>query len=362
MTTYKVLVIGDPHFKSDNTTETDLMTTQLRALIIEEKIDLVVVAGDVLHKFEKIDLYSLKRATEFLKVIHDVSKRLIILVGNHDRPNNNVYLTDEHGFNALKEWTRTTVVDNVQIHDEIMGRFVYIPYVPTGRFGEALATKNLKPPYTGITTIFAHQEFKGAKMNAITSNEGDTWALENPLCVSGHIHDFDVLQPNLIYVGTPLQHGYADTSDKTVSIFHYSLKPADTLPLPGENKEASPVRSTMVKHQRVSLKIPKHIQVTLTPEELATYVVPPLTHVKIKVRGDPTVIKEIMKLDHVIKLIQTHGVKIVAVDTNVSVQADLLALPTEAPKVKVSFQNRVLDAVKAQTPGIQTAFKHLFAM
>lgn len=423
---FKALVIGDPHFKGDNATETDMMTPQLVQLIVTEDPDVVVVAGDILHKHEKVDLYPLKRAIDFLRAIHAVARRLVVLIGNHDRPNNNIYLTDEHSFNSLKEWPRTLVVDDVQVCNESYAggtcRVVYVPYVPTGRFAEALYTKLLAPPYAGITAVFAHQEFKGAKMNAITSNAGDPWNLDNPICISGHIHDFDVLQPNLIYVGTPIQHGYADTHDKTVSIFLFKpdepsqteteglhdrvitgihedakaltdafktptaipggeVKPdvldkppstetpdlpkiqppsTETPDLPKVKADASvkPSVLRMVKHQRVSLKIPKKKQITLTPEELARYVPEPLTHVKIKVEGDAAMIREVMKLDHVVKLAQTHGIKIVPVDTTQS-QWTEAAIP-EVPKVKLSFQQRLHNAVQLKTPEVRAAFKHLF--
>ena len=58
-------------------------------------------------------------------------------------------------------------------------------------------------------------------MNTITSNEGDPWETSKPLCVSGHIHDYDKLKSNLIYVGTPIQHGYSDNGRKNSIFFRF---------------------------------------------------------------------------------------------------------------------------------------------
>jgi hypothetical protein len=58
-------------------------------------------------------------------------------------------------------------------------------------------------------------------MGAITSKIGDEWPEERSLVISGHVHDYDRLQTNLIYTGTPLMHGYGDTHHKTVSWFNF---------------------------------------------------------------------------------------------------------------------------------------------
>nr|QBK91072.1 MAG: DNA repair exonuclease [Pithovirus LCPAC202] len=70
--------------------------------------------------------------------------------------------------------------------------------------------------------IFAHQEFRGAKMGAIISEVGDLWPLNGPLVISGHIHDHQKVQENVWYTGTPIQHGFGDTSGKTISLMSWS--------------------------------------------------------------------------------------------------------------------------------------------
>nr|QBK90817.1 MAG: DNA repair exonuclease [Pithovirus LCPAC201] len=70
--------------------------------------------------------------------------------------------------------------------------------------------------------IFAHQEFKGAKMGAIVSEMGDEWPINGPLIISGHIHDYQKVQENVWYTGTPIQHGFGDTAGKTISFMSWS--------------------------------------------------------------------------------------------------------------------------------------------
>ena len=152
---FDILVIGDPHFKNDNTLETDLMHTEIIKLLISKPFKFVVILGDILHKHEKIDMFPYDRSIKFLKDIKDNCKKLYILIGNHDRPNNNDFLTDRHSFNSLKEWDNTIIVDNIIVEEIEEYKFCFAPYVPVGRFMEALNTNSVN--LEEITIVFSHQ-------------------------------------------------------------------------------------------------------------------------------------------------------------------------------------------------------------
>lgn len=238
---FTILAIGDPHFKNDNGETTEELTTKTLDLIRAriDTLDAVVILGDILHRHEKIDLHPFYRAMGYLQQIHnllsDYKKKeifLYIIIGNHDRSNNRVFMTDEHVFNPLKQWKNTIVADKALLHKPRKDfQVLLVPYVPPGRFQEAyesvISEKDLEKR---VNLVLAHQEFHGAKMNLITSNEGDPWDSLKPLCVSGHIHDYQILRSNLIYTGTPIQHGFADIGKKTVSIYNltYITEPDDS--------------------------------------------------------------------------------------------------------------------------------------
>ena len=95
---------------------------------------------------------------------------------------------------------------------------MFVPYVPPGKFDDAIKTCDDIGDIKDYKCIFAHQEFYGAKMGAIISKDGDKWPLHNPLVVSGHIHDYQRPQENIIYIGTPMQHAFGDNTKKTISI------------------------------------------------------------------------------------------------------------------------------------------------
>lgn len=287
-----ILCIGDPHFKSDNGETTEMLTEKICDLIMErfEEIDAVAILGDILHRHEKVDLHPFYRAMNFLKKIHDIiSTRenifLYILIGNHDRSNNQVFMTDEHVFNPLKLWKNTIVADRAIVHDLKKDYSVLlVPYVPPGRFNEAILTvcsnERLQGDKLPIGLVLAHQEFHGAKMNTITSNEGDPWPSLFPLCVSGHIHDYQKLAHNLIYTGTPIQHGFADSGRKTVSFFKLLF----------EDQAAK--RGPVYEEERIDLQIKGKTQVKAHVSQIASLSLPlDNFFVKIKAEGTKSEIK-----------------------------------------------------------------------
>lgn len=347
MSTVRVLCIGDPHFKRKNIRDTDMMVYEILNLIATRIIDFVVILGDVLDKHETIHESPLSRATDFIRKIQNLLPTYV-LIGNHDRTNNSVFLTSESPFNSLKYWDNTTIVD-VSLQRIIEGHtFTFMPYVYPGRFMEAMNTmygsnkepltpKRLEALYKlfssleekGIegkwkeymdqikdiqeklesegkeifqspdysvddwknsTCIFAHQEFKGSKMGAIVSEVGDEWPLSNPLVVTGHIHDYDKLQDNLIITGTPLQHAFGDRSDKTVSLFTFN--PDKTF-----------------SEERIDLKIPKKVIMKIKYEDINNTVIPENSEVKIIIEGNTSQINLSSKLSKIKEWIK-NGIKV----------------------------------------------------
>ena len=229
---YQILLIGDPHFKTSNALETNqLHQSTLKYLKSNSSIDFVVVLGDILHCHEKIHTQPFCRAVKFLTDLAD-ERETFALIGNHDRINNNIFLTEEHPFVGLKEYSNLHIVDttlyfpssSLQKREEKKedAFFAFVPYVPNGRFKEALDfnTKNKekenKRNYEKCTAIFAHQEFQGCRMGSIVSEDGDVWEENLPTVFSGHIHEHQRLQKNIFYPGIPFQHGFGDSDDKAI--------------------------------------------------------------------------------------------------------------------------------------------------
>lgn len=293
----KVLTVGDVHLQQSNVIETDEMIQKLVKATQEIKPRFVVIMGDVLHRHEKIHVIPLMRAEHMLSLLSEIC-HVYLLIGNHDRPNNSNFLTDEHPFNALKKWPNMTVVDKTTEAIIDGNKFVFTPYVSPGRFEEALNT--IKNPLEGTRAIFCHQEFYGAKMGAIKSQAGDKWPLDYPFVISGHVHDYDQLQPNLIYTGTPLQSSFGDNDDKTISLYTFN-------PVVPEEVQGKFIGN--FTEQRIDLGLIRKITVYITPEEIHTYEPVVGKMIKLIIRGEDADLKSIAKLDK-IKSLKRQGIRI----------------------------------------------------
>lgn len=214
----KIIVIGDPHFQTDNMTEVNLFVEKMEELVIKEIPNFIVILGDLLHTHERLHTTPLNKAYNFVKKMRDVSPTFI-LVGNHDMVNNQQFLSPNHWMNGMKEWDNVKIIDDV-FHSKIEGfHFVFCPYVPPGRFQEALDTN--QEDWKGVDCIFAHQEFYGCKMGAIVSIEGDKWSKEYPHVISGHIHSRQTVQNNIYYPGSSMQHAFGESEKNIIPILSW---------------------------------------------------------------------------------------------------------------------------------------------
>lgn len=401
----KGLCIGDPHFKSDNGEETQALTEKIPKLIRERTPDFVVILGDILHRHEKIDLSPFHRANNFLKAIHNelivYGGYLYIVIGNHDRSNNTIFMTDEHVFNPLKEWKNTFVADKAIVHEGVTTRYsknpgvpfkcMIIPYVPPGRLLEAIASvdpdyvkvkdefvvdKSSEDDPTGIkdsedgfeieldqleysdyfkksiNMVFTHQEFMGAKMNTITSNAGDPWPSTNPLCVSGHIHDYQVLAANLIYTGTPIQHGFADSSRKTVSWIDMDI--------------SVPTIKTRYTEERINLGIKGRRQFSIKSEEFIDHLKHFVaeaenSYVKLKISGSKQSLKTLSKYPEYKRMSLNPHIKMQLLETlDHDIPKQSVSLPDT--KTQIPFRKRLETELGGlhNAKDIQDLFRSIF--
>lgn len=221
--TVKAVIIGDPHFRIDNMEEVDMFIERITLLVKKEKPAFVVCLGDLLHTHERLHTTVLNKAYEFVKKISSEFK-MFVLVGNHDYIQNQQFLTQNHWMNGMKEWYNVVIVDTVIQYTTRNCKFVFVPYVPNGRFGDALDTT---VDWQDATCIFAHQEFYGCKMGAIVSVDGDKWSTENPPVISGHIHSKQRPQTNIYYPGASIQTAFGESEDNTISVVSFKRNNRD---------------------------------------------------------------------------------------------------------------------------------------
>lgn len=224
------LAIGDPHFKKSNAVEIDEVIERILGLIKKHKPRFVVILGDLLDKHEHYTFDPMDRAiNSFLRRVCELVKTYLI-VGNHDLINNQQFCQPTHPYNACKIWDDKhdiTIVDE-PLYEEIddIG-FTFVPYVPPGRFHEALKRID-DQPWDCSALIFAHQEFEGCQLSSTCTAEfskstiGDKWPSDYPPVMSGHIHTKHIISPSdegcgkIYYLGALGQHAFGDSDDKAI--------------------------------------------------------------------------------------------------------------------------------------------------
>ena len=300
MSIVTTLFIGDPHVQTSNITEINLCLEKLIILAKDKLPTIIVIAGDLLHTHERLHTTALNKAYELVDEMRKISPTYV-LVGNHDMENNQQFLTTNHWMNAMKDWDNTFIIDTVLstiINDK---QFLFVPYVPPGRFEEALNTLEVK--WNEASCIFCHQEFFGCKMGAIISVEGDKWSLDNPHIISGHIHSKQTPQKNIYYSGSMLQHAFGESSKNIIAYLTFD-----------DNKD--------YKLDEIDLQLPRKKIIYLDIEDIDKYNTPTTEDkIKITLTGNYEQFKAVKKTKKYKKLMND-GIKVVFKPKNIESKND----------------------------------------
>src|SRR5579864_3536562 len=188
-----LLAVGDLHYKGEesrgrkgNKLQTDLLREKLLRLVRKRKPKIVVLLGDTFDRFSHVDTLPLQDAHDLIyelgALLEKWEGRLYVLIGNHDLPGANYFLSKRHPLTGIRNQKNIVIVDEptrVSI-EELEGDLLFVPYVPPGRFQDAIdkegereeekeekideeeKEKNKgKKKKKRILCIFAHQEFRG---------------------------------------------------------------------------------------------------------------------------------------------------------------------------------------------------------
>lgn len=323
-----ILVVGDPHFKCLNQEETNILHQQTVALVQDKKPEFVVILGDVFHRHENVHVGPLDRVTNWLEDLRNLTK-VYILVGNHDRRNNRVFMTSESSLRPFAFVPNVTIVHTTMRITTPSGIYVFVPYVEPGRFVEALDMVM----WRDATTIFAHQEIRGAQLHAkITSTEGDSWTPDLPYVVSGHIHMYHQLAVNVLYPGTPFQENFGEDEDKALLLFD----------------------SVNKSYKRVRLPIPPKKQCHILANEIFTFVPPSNAKLQIHIRGMSGEMVAVMQ-HPIIAQWKVYGYEVIPEHIPSTNSAPLTIVKERIP----SFQEQMYETLSREHPELLDDFRSL---
>ena len=213
----KAFIIGDLHFKRNNIMDGRTFVEKCVPAVEKFKPDFIVILGDTLHAHDTAYNAPFELAYEFIEGLQRIA-HVFIIIGNHDFLSCVQFLTPKHFFLPYRRWDNVTVVDHPLCREIGSFTFTFCPYVPNGRFSEALdkLIENGETPWDLSDCIFAHQEFRGCSMeNNKVSDVGDKWYENYPPVITGHIHKAQTIK-NIYYPGSAYQHTFAEDPDKKV--------------------------------------------------------------------------------------------------------------------------------------------------
>ena len=214
MDSVTAFIIGDPHFKAKNMKEGLEFVEKCVKAAEKKSPTFIVILGDTLDTHEMVLIPPHNLACTLIEQLSKIA-HVYLIIGNHDLINSRQFLTNKHIFNPLKKWKKVTVVDKPKYVEYGEYNFVMCPYVPPGKFVDALNTIiDDGDMWDFADCIFAHQEFFGCKMGNKISTKGDKWDEDYPPVVSGHIHNSEILEPNIFYPGSALQHAFGESPNK----------------------------------------------------------------------------------------------------------------------------------------------------
>lgn len=252
----RIITIGDPHLRADQMPRSKRLVSAILEKVKEIKPDAVVILGDTLHTHDIIKVGALALAYKFVYDLSLISP-VYILVGNHDIAHNQVYLPEmenpEHPFVGLNEWKNVTVCDKATPFDIHGMKFCGVPYVPPGRYMEAIKEIDI----FDIKAYFSHQEFRGVKSrlaDAVGSLDSEVWPSNFPLNICGHFHEAQILADNLIYVGTPDQQSSAESENKGISLFTLFENDIEQLSISNDTPQTIKTCNVNYVYERINLK------------------------------------------------------------------------------------------------------------
>lgn len=212
-----MLCVGDLHVKAKTLKRSADLFAKILDTCREKKPRYVSLMGDTLHDHERINTSCLNIVSRFIDDLLLVCNVVIILVGNHDMVTPKEFLTDNHWLNVLKTKTNVYVIDRPTLFQDHDTSWAAVPFVPPGRFQDALDRLRAKVDLSKARFILAHQEFKGWSdygPPAETGDDPDT----DVFVISGHIHTKQRIK-NVYYLGTPVQHGFGETMQPKTIMF-----------------------------------------------------------------------------------------------------------------------------------------------
>lgn len=342
-----ILVFGDTHFKPKDYEAGNELISKAYETAKQITPSAIILLGDTMDTHETAKNAPWKQACNFIENLSEIAP-VYVLIGNHDLINQSQFLTDNHFFNPLKKWPNVTIVDT-PLHVTIgVYDIVLCPYVPPGRFEEALDMMaelggcSEDFDWREASCIFGHQEIKGVEYNGITSTKGDAWTEEYPPLICGHIHTPYQIGSNVFYPGSSRQVDSNENPDK--HIWNVSFDDDGQLEIDKID---------------LGLKGKKEIEMACEEIENFDFDLVERYYVKIKLRGTPEQFK-IFRKSHIHAKMKQSGIKFAFDPIKDTAALSLIGYDGFAMADELSFTAILRELVKTRPDVVRNAYEELY--
>jgi DNA repair exonuclease SbcCD nuclease subunit len=193
----KILVVGDPHVRSQDLDECQRLMEFVKQVALEQKPDFLLVTGDLYHTHDIVHCEVMDFWRKTLESWADLGCQIVLVKGNHDAPHDAA--ADVNALVAHRGQKNVLVVDQRCSIGINAAQVAVIPFMASKE--EFVA--NCKA-VSGMETVYCHQTFNGGQYdNGMYAKEGlDPDLIPQKQVISGHIHTGQEFG-KIWYVGSP---------------------------------------------------------------------------------------------------------------------------------------------------------------
>lgn len=229
------------------TEDQSFILQQIVKILIENKIEVLLVAGDVFDK-NVASIEALRLLRKFLNELVNAKIKVLVISGNHDSPERLTFgaeFMSDKGLYFSKDYDGK--IEPVVFNDEFGPvNFYLLPFIKPAvvkqffpdeqieNFDDALkiAVSNLKINSNERNVIVAHQNIMNAEhcdseetvIGGLDAVSADIFC-EFDYTALGHIHKMQKVRENVFYSGTPLKYSISELNhDKVVPIIELNEK------------------------------------------------------------------------------------------------------------------------------------------
>jgi Icc-related predicted phosphoesterase len=243
----RILISSDWQAEYNNLDQCKKSWKQVLDICKEKSLEAIVLAGDLKHNYNPVDLRVIKFWKRSISEAKDLDLRIVILLGNHDREG--LYTDSKNWLSVLREFgTVTETFDKPGICQLTDGKIAMLPFTRKNSTLRERAKQLAEEKWDKNRDILLfHADVKECVYNKLGVSSQSKLKYEELYpekylaCVGGHIHLPQEISKNGYYVGSPfsMDWGEANQGKRFITIVGNDIRSIESN-VPGWYDETLP--------------------------------------------------------------------------------------------------------------------------